>query len=204
MFPPVDQADEQGLLCWGGNLTPPVLEEAYHHGIFPWPVEGYPLLWFAPPLRAVLFSHEFHVSRRLQRRLRRGDFEIRRDTAFAKVIEQCATVHGETWITPAMQKAYCRLHRLGVAHSIETWQGSQLVGGLYGVSWGRYFGGESMFHLVPDASKAALAGLMDYIKELGGEWVDCQLMTPFFTQMGAREVPRQEFTRLLATALTVP
>ena len=207
MFPPVECADEDGLLAIGGELTLETLRCAYSHGIFPWPVEGLPLLWFAPPQRGILFCDEFSLSRRTQRAIRNSGFQIRIDTNFENVIRACAAPReGEdgTWITDEIISAYCELHRAGYAHSVETYLNGELVGGLYGVSWGAYFCGESMFHRVDDASKAALAHLIEYSQARGARWIDIQMMTPHFQAFGAREVPRAEFLSMLQSSMEQP
>jgi len=208
LFPPVDQADEDGLLAVGGDLSPQFLREAYSNGIFPWPVEGYPLLWFAPPQRAILFFDELKINRRLGRTFRASNFQARFDTDFDSVIQACAAprhVDGElecgTWITPQMQAAYKNLHRSGDesfrARSVETWQNDELVGGLYGVQIGQYFCGESMFHRAPDASKFALVALVENLKSRGASWLDVEMPTPHFTALGARQIARPEFMQML-------
>ena len=211
MFPPVEGADEHGVLCWGGQLSPETLTAAYRGGIFPWPHRGMPLLWFAPPQRALLWCDELHVGSRLRRALRKSEFEIRVDTAFERVIEACAAprvVEGQTergtWINKAVRRAYTQLHRQGHAHSVETWQAGELVGGLYGVSWGGYFAGESMFHWRDNASKAAVIALSARMKARGASWIDCEVMTPHFEALGAREVPRAQFMLQLDAALRQP
>ena len=164
MFPPVELADEDGLLCYGGDLSVETLVESYSKGIFPWPHDDYPLLWFAPPMRGVLFVDEFHLSRRAWRELRKTRFEMRINSDFIGVMNGCGTIreYSEgTWVNDEIKAAYFRLHQLGIAHSVETYLDGALVGGLYGVSWGNYFCGESMFHTVDNASKAALAFLVD-------------------------------------------
>lgn len=199
-FPPVDRADQSGLLCWGGRADPRTLLDAYRNGIFPWPHEGYPLLWFAPPERAVLCFDELRVNSRLRRSLRSEGFEITFDTAFARVIAACAgprIVEGEldggTWITPELIEGYSALHALGWVHSVEAWQKGELVGGLYGVLIGAHFCGESMFHLAPNASKACVVALVERLKAHGATWLDIETMTPHFERLGAREIPRDEF-----------
>lgn len=203
MFPPVEWADESGLLCFGGELSIPVLTEAYQHGIFPWPHEGFPLLWFAPPERGVLFLDEFYVSRRTRRAIRAANFTYKLDTNFRAVIRACGVPRAYsdgTWVNDEIIAAYGELHRLGIAHSFETYRDGVLVGGLYGVSWGKYFCGESMFHFVDHASKAALIYLVEYLQERGATWIDCQLLTPFFQDLGARELSRTNFTSMLDSA----
>ncbi len=211
MFPPVETADEFGVVCWGGELSPVTLAAAYHQGIFPWPHRGMPMLWFAPPQRALLWCDELHIGSRLRRYLRRANYEIRFDTAFDQVIEACAQPRWAdgawergSWINKAVQRSYKDLHALGHAHSVEAWQDGELVGGLYGVSWGGYFAGESMFHLRDGASKAALIGLVEHLRARGVAWLDCEVMTPHFEAMGAREVPRAEFLPMLEAALARP
>ena len=211
MFPPVEVADEFGVVCWGGEISPATLTAAYHQGIFPWPHRGMPTLWFAPPQRALLWCDELYLNKRLQRSLRQSNFEIRFDFAFDEVIEACAAPRWSegvwergSWINNAIKRAYKGLHRSGHAHSVETWRDGELVGGLYGVSWGAYFAGESMFYRQGGASKAAVAGLVQHLKSRGVEWLDCEVMTPHFEQMGAREVPRAQFMPMLAAALAQP
>lgn len=208
MFPPVDCADEDGLLAVGGDLRVSTLREAYSSGVFPWPVEGLPLLWFAPPQRAVLFLDEVRVGRRLARSLRSSGFEARVDTDFEGVIQSCAAPRADeegTWILPHMQEAYLRLHQAqgqGIrAHSFETYCDGELVGGLYGVQIGRYFCGESMFHRAPNASKFALLHLVEYLRDLDAAWLDIQMMSPHFEVLGAREIPRCEFMGMLRESL---
>jgi leucyl/phenylalanyl-tRNA---protein transferase len=208
MFPPVDWADENGVLCWGGELTPQSLIEAYSRGIFPWPHRGLPLLWFAPPQRALLFFDELHVGSRLRRYLKKEPYEIRFNTSFEQVMRCCGAprmVEGEwergTWITKPIRRAYMQMHQLGLAHSVEAWQNGKLVGGLYGVGMGGYFAGESMFHLEDNASKACVLALIEKLKAHGSTWLDCETMTPHFERLGAREVPREEFTQLLEASI---
>lgn len=208
IFPPVESADEDGFLCWGGNLEPDTLRAAYTGGIFPWPMRGQPLLWFAPPRRALLFFDEFHVSRSLTKLLRQKAWEVRLDTDFRGVMSTCARAprpgQRGTWITKPMIEAYARLHQLGAAHSVEIYLDDTLVGGLYGVSYGGFFAGESMFFLESGASKVALWHLVQNLKAQGATWLDCQMMTPLFESFGAREVPRDEFMALLKEAVKMP
>jgi len=198
-FPPLATAlsEPNGLLAMGGDLAPERLLAAYRRGIFPWYSPGEPILWWSPDPRMVLFPAEFKVSRSLGRTLRRGGYEVRLDTAFARVIAACAQTprrgqHG-TWIVPEMQAAYRRLHELGLAHSVETWVDGELVGGLYGIALGRMFYGESMFSWRSDASKIAVAHLARYLERLGFGMVDCQMHTAHLASLGAREIPRDDF-----------
>lgn len=227
MFPPVECADDDGLLAVGGDLKAATLCQAYSRGIFPWPVEGLPLLWFAPPQRAILSLSEFHIPRRLERALRSRPFETRVDANFSAVIRACAGTRkdGEgTWITNGMIAAYTRLHRESdqrkgdqhkgdqrkgsgcglTAHSIGAYRDGELEGGLYGVARGAYFCGESMFHRKSDASKACIIALVEHLHSRGATWLDIQMMTPLFASFGAREVPRAEFTRMLRAAWSQP
>ncbi len=205
-FPPVELADEDGLLAVGGDLQAESLLCAYRSGVFPWPLDERSLLWFAPPRRAVIFLDEFHVSRRLARAIRRGKFTTARNTAFREVMTRCAEVknrggqHG-TWITSEMIEAYCGLHARGFCHSFEAYLGGQLAGGLYGVQVGRFFAAESSFYRASDASKVAMCALVDHLAAEGIRWFDCQVLTPFSESFGAREIPRDEFMGLLASAL---
>jgi leucyl/phenylalanyl-tRNA--protein transferase len=203
-FPPPSHAEPSGLLAVGGDLSAERLLRAYAQGIFPW-YEEPPILWFSPDPRMLLAPGALHVSRRLLRTLRQGRFELRLDGAFGVVIRSCAHVSRRgasgTWITPEMIEAYERLHALGYAHSAEAWQAGELVGGVYGVSLGRAFFAESMFHRVPDASKAALTALVWQLEAWGFTLFDCQLATAHLASLGARECPRARFERLLARAL---
>jgi leucyl/phenylalanyl-tRNA---protein transferase len=203
-FPDPRGATPEGIVAVGGTPEPSLLEEAYARGIFPWPVEGYPLLWFSPPERGVLFFAELHVPRSLARERRRTRLTFTIDRAFARVMRACAAVEraGEqgTWITREMVRGYCEFHRMGRAHSVEAWEGEELVGGLYGVDAGGAFAGESMFRLRPNASKLALLFLIDHLKARGLAWLDIQVMTPHMEALGARLVPREEFLQLLADA----
>jgi leucyl/phenylalanyl-tRNA---protein transferase len=179
------------------------LREAYRHGIFPWPHHELPLPWFSPRRRAVLFFDELHVGRSLRRSEKRAPFRFTIDRAFDDVIRACASVAREdqgTWIGPEIIRAYGRLHRDGDAHSLEAWEGDELVGGLYGVDSGGVFTGESMFHLRPDASKLALLHMIGHLRERGATFLDCQIMTPHMRALGAREIPRARFLDLLEEA----
>jgi len=203
-FPAAESAldEPDGLLAWGGGLEPQRLLTAYSKGIFPWYSSGQPLLWWSPSVRCVIFPAEVHVSRRLSRVLRQKRFELTADRAFDAVVEACATVrrgNDGTWITPEMAAAYGRLHRLGYAHSVETWRDGRLVGGIYGIALGRMFFGESMFSRAPDASKVALVSLCRWMQRHAFRLLDCQLCNPHLERMGAVALPRNAFLQLLAS-----
>lgn len=208
VFPPAEEAEEDGLLAVGGDLSPQRLLAAYSQGIFPWPHKGYPLLWFSPDPRMVLRAPELKLHRSLRQTLRKGVFEVRLDTAFEQVMRGCAGAkrRGQkgTWITPAMIRAYTALHELGFAHSAEAWQDGKLAGGLYGVSLGGAFFGESMFAAVDDASKVAFAVLVQQLAAWGIALVDAQTHTAHLERFGARLMPRSEFLALLQQALKAP
>jgi len=201
-FPDPREATEDGVVAVGGRPEPALLEEAYARGIFPWPIDGYPLLWFSPPERGVLFFEELHVPRSLARERRRTRLTFTLDQAFERVIRACADVvraHEKgTWIKSWMVRGYCEFHRRGGAHSVEAWEDGELVGGLYGVDAGGAFAGESMFHLRPNASKLALLFLVEHLRARGLGWLDIQVMTPHMEALGARLIPREEFLQLLA------
>ena len=201
-FPAVSHAlrEPNGLLAAGADLSVARLIEAYRHGIFPWYSEDQPLLWWSPDPRMVLFPTEFKHSRSLKKRLRRRDYEIRTDRAFEAVMRACAEPRSSqegTWITAEMIAAYGTLHRLGIAHSVETWIEDELVGGLYGVALGRMFYGESMFARARDASKIALAHLTKQLERWNFGMIDCQMKTAHLASFGAREIPRADFMRKL-------
>ncbi|MFN4148659.1 MAG: leucyl/phenylalanyl-tRNA--protein transferase [Rhodocyclaceae bacterium] len=203
-FPPVTEAlaEPNGLLAAGADLSPARLLAAYRRGIFPWFSSAEPILWWSPDPRMVLFPAELKISRSLAKTLRNADYTVKLDSAFAQVIAACATTprpgqHG-TWITDEMQAAYCHLHALGYAHSVETWRDGRLIGGLYGVALGRAFFGESMFSHARDASKIALAHLCRYLLEHNFGMIDCQMETAHLHSLGARPIPREEFVAWLA------
>jgi leucyl/phenylalanyl-tRNA--protein transferase len=208
-FPPVETAltDPDGLLCAGGDLSPARLLAAYRRGIFPWFSEGQPILWWSPDPRTVLHPEELRVSRSLAKSLRNRGYATSVNRAFDAVLERCAdpALRPEgTWITAQMQDAYRRLHRLGYAHSVETWDGDRLVGGLYGVALGRVFFGESMFSTGRDASKVALCALATSLRERDYRLIDCQLASGHLASLGARSLPRDAFQRELAAAIADP
>lgn len=204
IFPPVHLAAEIGLLAVGGDLSPRRLLEAYRQGIFPWYSEGEPILWWSPDPRFVLFPEELKMTRSMRQFLKKDMIRITYDRAFPAVIAACRKPRPQresTWITPDMQAAYVRLHEMGFAHSVEVWQADVLVGGLYGVSLGRCFFGESMFSGTSNASKAALIDLVRRLGSLDFSLIDCQVHTAHLESLGARPVPRSEFMVLLKDAL---
>lgn len=204
-FPALENCNEDGLLAMGGNLSRDALVSAYSQGIFPWFNEGQPILWWSPDPRLVLFPDELNVSRSLAKVIRRKEFRITADHAFAEVIDGCATRGlpadttraSATWITTEMREAYIDLSSAGYAHSIETWSGDQLVGGLYGIALGKVFFGESMFSRASNASKVALWGLAQWLKRQKFELIDCQISNDHLLSLGAREIPRQDFIAAL-------
>ncbi|OIR19656.1 leucyl/phenylalanyl-tRNA--protein transferase [mine drainage metagenome] len=208
-FPPVTQAlrSPNGLLAAGGDLSPMRLLEAYRHGIFPWFNADEPILWWSPDPRMVLFPGHFSISHSLRKKLRKGIYEVRTDTAFEQVMRACAAprqgAHG-TWIHEEMIAAYAELHRMGYAHSVETWMEGELAGGLYGIAIGRMFYGESMFSRKTDASKIALAHLCAQLGRWEFGMIDCQMNTPHLASLGAREIPRKEFIARLQDLINYP
>jgi leucyl/phenylalanyl-tRNA--protein transferase len=202
IFPDPRLATPQGLLAVGGDLSPARLLLAYELGIFPWYGEDEPILWWSPDPRCVLFPDQVYVSRRLERVIRQGRYRLTCNHAFRQVIEACARVRlhngEETWLIDEMQAAYQNLHELGLAHSIEAWEGDDLAGGLYGVAFGKFFFGESMFHLRPNASKVILAKLSRYMVGHGFELLDCQVSNPHLLSMGACQISREKFLKCLA------
>ncbi|HUS63187.1 MAG TPA: leucyl/phenylalanyl-tRNA--protein transferase [Kofleriaceae bacterium] len=207
-FPPPDHAEESGLLAVGGDLRPERLLLAYSLGIFPWYHEGIPILWYSPDPRTVLEPSGLVVSRSLRKAIRRTPYRVTLDTAFGEVIRACAKVprpgQDGTWITRDMIRAYDRLHELGYAHSVEAWRDDELVGGLYGVSLGRAFFGESMFARADDASKIAFVALVEQLERWGVGLIDCQVHTEHLERFGAAEWPRARFLAALAAALEQP
>jgi leucyl/phenylalanyl-tRNA---protein transferase len=205
VFPPPELADEDGLLAVGGDLSADRLLLAYSMGIFPWYSENYPLLWWSPDPRLVLIPAELKVSRSLRQTIRKGVYSITINHAFEDVIRHCAAIprKGEdgTWITEDMINAYILLHKAGHACSVEAWSGRELAGGLYGVTLGRAFFGESMFAHKSDASKVAFATFVERMIQDGVELIDCQVTTAHMKRFGAREMSRAEFMKRLAKAL---
>ena len=209
-FPPPEAALENpnGLLAVGGELTPEWLMTAYANGVFPWfEDDASPILWWCPDPRAVLFPDQLKISRSLGKRIRNAGFEATIDTAFADVVLGCAQPRSyaqDTWITRRMMDAYIELHAMGYAHSVEIWRADQLVGGLYGVSLGRMFFGESMFAIEKDASKVAFYHLVQQITAWDFNLIDCQIMNDHLASLGAVNLPRSEFLQLLAENRTKP
>lgn len=205
VFPRPELADPDGLLAVGGDLSPERLLLAYENGIFPWYSEGVPILWHSPDPRTVIVASAHHVPRSLRKAAKRRGYVVRADTAFERVIDACAATprpgQDGTWITDEMRDAYVGLHRLGVAHSIEAWLGDELVGGLYGVSLGAAFFGESMFAHAPDASKIAFVTLLHQLVRWGIELVDCQVRTEHTERFGAVDWPRARYLEALARAI---
>ena len=208
LFPSPDEAEPNGLLAVGGDLSEARLLEAYRRGIFPWYSAGQPILWWSPPERAVFLPGDEHIPTRLKRKLRGASFEIRVDTVFAKVMQACAMAKRSgdpgTWITDEMLHAYVALHESGYAHSFETWRNGELVGGLYGLSLGAAFFGESMFSEVDDASKAAFAALCTWCWRHGFHFIDGQVPNENLERLGARVMGRAEFLERLGAALLEP
>jgi leucyl/phenylalanyl-tRNA--protein transferase len=207
-FPPPEGASPEGVVAIGGDASPERLALAYSLGIFPWPHRDLPLLWFSPDPRFVLHLDQAHVGRSLRKRIRAAPFEIRADTAFRAVMQGCALSprpgQDGTWITDELRTGFEALHARGFAHSIEAWRGDKLVGGLYGVSIGRAFCGESMFAHEGDASKIAMATLLGNLRHWGFRFVDCQVYTDHLSRFGASEWPRSRFLRALRTAISEP
>lgn len=206
-FPSVELADEDGLLAIGGDLEVETLLQAYKNGIFPWPIfEKVPMMWFAPSSRAILFLDKFNFSKNLKKTLEKGNYTFSIDLNFPMVIHHCARAGdrakpNKTWITPEMTEAYIDFHQAGYVHSVECYREDLLIGGLYGVSIGKMFAGESMFYKESNASKLALCYLISFLLDRGVTWIDCQQMTPFFKSLGAEEVERNFFMQLLKTAI---
>jgi len=207
-FPPADRASDEGLLAFGGDLSPQRLIVAYANGIFPWYNEDEPLLWWSLDPRLVIRPGEMRVSKSLKRTIKSGKFEVRIDTNFREIMLHCAETPRKeqegTWIQDEMVDAYCELHKLGIAHSFESYQDGELVGGLYGVSIGKAFFGESMFHTVADASKVAFYHLHQFLQEHGFKLIDCQQETEHLKSLGAYAVSRKYFLDELKTLTVEP
>lgn len=205
LFPPPELAEEDGLLAVGGDLSKDRILLAYSMGIFPWYSVGSPILWWSPDPRLVLIPDELKVSRSLNQVIKKGVFKVTMDTAFEVVIRNCSEINraGQqgTWITEEMIGAYVRLHHSGYAHSVESWQNGELVGGLYGIALGKAFFGESMFAIKSNASKVAFVTLVEYLKKLNFSFIDCQVTTEHLKSLGAREISRKKFLQMLKKAL---
>lgn len=203
VFPDPGSADLSGMLAIGGNLNSATLTDAYSKGIFPWYEEGSPILWYSPDPRLILYPYKLKVTKSLKISLKK--YEVKYNTCFRKVIENCADMYrgmqDGTWITKDMKDAYIKLHKSGIAHSFETFYNGKLVGGLYGVVTGRIFVGESMFHLMPDASKAALYYLCETIKFSGFDFIDCQTETAHLISMGAELISRKDYLQMLKASI---
>ncbi len=208
IFPPPHRALDDGLLAVGGDLSVERLLLAYQHGIFPWYSDDSPLLWWSPDPRLVLYPAELHVSKSLRKVVKNRVFQVTLDTAFRQVMTACAQIdrptQDGTWILDEMIDAYCRLHDAGYAHSVDVWREDELVGGLYGISLGRCFFGESMFSRCSNASKVALYHLVEHVKTLRFDLIDCQVTTDHLVSLGAREIPRAQFLAELVQSLQHP
>ena len=208
IFPPPDHAEPEGILALGGDLRVERLLLAYRMGIFPWYSDGQPILWWSPDPRLILEPDWLRVSRRLKQTLSKKRFRVTLDSAFRDVIRACATVPRKrgsgTWITPEMERAYTALHDAGYAHSVESWIEGKLAGGIYGVSLGRCFFGESMFYYETDASKVAFVTLVTQLRAWSFQMIDAQIMSSHLLSFGAREIPREEFLKRLNRALHYP
>jgi leucyl/phenylalanyl-tRNA--protein transferase len=204
-FPSVEKASPEGIVAMEGNLSPGMLLSAYKQGIFPWYSEGEPILWWSPDPRMVLFPEKIHISKSMSRSLKRGRFSFSMDNHFREVISSCGRIprkHEDgTWITQEMKAAYTHLHELGWGHSVEVWEDNELVGGLYGLSMGSVFFGESMFSKKTDASKAAFIILAKVLGSLGFTMIDCQLYTPHLKSLGAVKIDRTDYLELLNNGL---
>lgn len=203
-FPSVDLADRHGLLAVGGDLSPDRLMLAYRNGIFPWFDDDDPILWWSPDPRMVLFLDELVVSKSMRNILNRGIFKVTFNKDFRGVIANCRGISRKgqtgTWITDEVVEAYCRLHELGRAQSVEVWQDEKLVGGLYGTDLGHVFSGESMFSLVSNASKVAFIALVGYLRQNNYKLLDCQLHNDHLESLGCKEIPREDFLKILKSA----
>ena len=208
LFPPPHMAAESGLVAVGGDLRQKRLLLAYRMGIFPWFSDSEPILWWSPDPRLVLYPNQLYVSRSLQKVIKRAQFKVTLDLAFEAVIKTCASTrrkhNGGTWIGEEMIAAYCRLHESGFAHSVESWYEDRLVGGLYGVSLGKCFFGESMFAKSSNASKVALVALVRYLQKQSFDLIDCQVTTSHMMRFGACEISRRQFLMQIRKALVSP
>jgi leucyl/phenylalanyl-tRNA--protein transferase len=204
-FPPPHLASSEGLLAVGGDLSRERLLLAYRMGIFPWFSDDEPILWWSPDPRLVLYPREIKISKTLKKIMKKGLFRVTMDSAFVQVINQCAQIRLKnnqgTWIVEDMIDAYCKLHESGFAHSVEAWYQGELAGGLYGVSLGNCFFGESMFTRISNASNVALVKLVEYLNKLSFDMIDCQLTTEHLLRFGAKEIPRAAFLNQLEESI---
>ncbi|ETR73461.1 MAG: Leucyl/phenylalanyl-tRNA--protein transferase [Candidatus Magnetoglobus multicellularis str. Araruama] len=204
-FPDPNHAERDGLIAFGGDLSPERLLAAYSQGIFPWYSSGEPILWWSPDPRLILYPHKFHISKSLTKTIRKNNYQVTMDQAFDLVVSECANVRkdrgSETWITDEMMKAYHKLFEMGFAHSVETWMDNRLAGGLYGVSLGRMFFGESMFYRKANGSKIALVALVAFARAYEFDLIDCQMDTSHLRSLGAENIPRRDFLQLLEKTL---
>jgi leucyl/phenylalanyl-tRNA---protein transferase len=202
-FPPVEDADSSGVIAVGGSLSLDLLLRAYCSGIFPWPIDDGTLAWFAPPQRAILFLNEIHFSKSFFKFLKKTNLRVSFNTSFKEVVKLCASTRANhTWITTEIIDSYFDLFSHGCAISVEVFDEDELVGGLYGVLIDKFFAGESMFHLVDNASKVAVFYLKNFLHEKNISWIDCQVMTPFFKSLGSREIKRNEFQQMLSESIS--
>ena len=206
-FPPIETADADGFLGIGGDVDPETLILAYKSGIFLWPPSPEYLAWFSPPKRAILYLDDFKINSRLKRDLKARNYHLKINTSFDSVIRNCSKprLHQpSTWITEDVIKGYSELHKMKYCHSFETYLENELVGGLYGISIGQMFAGESMFSFKSSASKFALVALIEHLKSQNVPWIDCQVMTPLFESFGAKNIKRSEFIKLLEIQIAKP
>lgn len=208
MFPEPNLADEDGLLCIGGDLGVTTLLDAYYHGIFPWPQEALPILWFCPAKRGILEFNKLHIPKRLRRFRNSWEGNFRINTSFAEVIDNCKSQarpgQNGTWIIPEMIQAYIKLHNAGYAHSVEAWEDNELVGGIYGVFIGNVFSGESMFYKKPNCSKLCFWYLIEHLQKLGLEWMDLQMLTSITKSFGGEYIKRDKFLKRLVSEHNKP
>lgn len=206
IFPDPEKANSDGFLCWGGNIEPQTLLSAYSQGIFPWSGANEPITWWSPDPRCILFLEDFSLPRRSRRYLKKIHFQFSVNTCFERVLKACAAPRKEdvgTWLHPQLMSSLSKLNKLGYAFSVETWLNNELVGGLYGLTIGKVFCGESMFHTITEASRAAIQFLVSYLKEKDFLMIDCQQVTPHMLAMGAKPVPRKLFLSYLRQAIFV-
>ena len=204
-FPPVETSTPEGIVAVGGNLSPGMLLSAYSQGLFPWYSEEDPILWWSPDPRCVILPNEIHISKSMKKLLKKNRFSVSLDTCFSEVISACKEIPRKnqdgTWITDEMRDAYLELHRLGFAHSLEVWRERSIAGGIYGVSLGRTFFGESMFSRISNASKLALIQLMEFLSKMEFDLFDCQVNSPHLETFGAKQIGREEFISRLNKSL---